>query len=56
MEFDSAVGPIVTNPTQHQFNLKVGFDTKMTLDHHPPPHKLNVINISAVPGPILTKL
>ena len=28
---------------------------KMTLHHHPP-HKLNVINISAVPNPILTKL
>ena len=49
---------IVTTPTQPQLNSKVGFDTKMTLDHHhhPPPHKLNVINISAVPDPILTKL
>ena len=34
---------VVTTPTQPQLNSKVGFDTKMTLDH--PPHKLNVINI-----------
>ena len=34
------------NPTQPRLNSKVGFDTKMTLDHHPPPHKLNVIKIS----------
>ena len=29
----------VTAPTQPQLNLKVGFDTKMTLHHHhhPPP-------------------
>ena len=46
---------IVTTPTQPQLNSKVGFDTKMTLDH-PPPQKLNVINISGVPAPILTKL
>ena len=39
--------------SQQQLNSKVGFDTKMTLDHH---HKLNVINISPVPDPILTKL
>ena len=41
---------IVTTTTQPQLNSKVGFDTKMTLDHHPPthPHKLNVSNISAV--------
>ena len=45
---------IVTTPTQPQLNSKVGFDMKMTLDH--PPHKLNVINISAVPDLILTKL
>ena len=29
---------IVTAPTQPQLNSKVGFDVKMTLDHHPPPH------------------
>ena len=57
---------IITTPTQPQLNSKVGFDTKMTLDHHQY-HKLNVINISAVPDnnnnnisliidPILTKL
>ena len=45
---------IVTTPTQPQFNSKVGFVAKMTLDHHP--LKLNVINISAVPDPILPKL
>ena len=28
---------IVTTPTQPQLNSKVGFDTKMTLDHHHPP-------------------
>ena len=51
---------IVTTPTQHQLNSKVVFDMKMT--HHltttttpPPPYKFNVINISAVPDPILTK-
>ena len=59
---------IVTTPTQPQLNSKVVCDTKITLHHHhhnPPPlpttttntyHKLNVINISAVPDPILTKL
>ena len=47
---------IVTTPTQPQLNSKVGFDMKMTLDDHTPLHKLNVINISAVPDPILTKL
>ena len=46
---------IVTTPTQPQLNSKVGFDTKMTLDHHQY-HKLNVINISPVPDPISTKL
>ena len=46
---------IVTPPTKPQLNWKVGFDVKMTVDHHHH-HKLNVINISAVPGPILTKL
>ena len=46
---------IVTTPTQPQLNSKVAFDTKITLDHHPPPpHKLNVINISAVADLILT--
>ena len=45
---------IVTTPTQPQLNSKVGCDTKMTLDHHH--NKLNVINISAVPDTILTKL
>ena len=52
---------IVTTPTQPQLNSEVGFDMKMTLHHppttHPPTHdKLNVINISAVPNPISTKL
>ena len=48
---------IVTNPTQPQLNSIVGFDRKMTLNTTTdPPHKLNVINISAVPNPILTKL
>ena len=28
---------IVPTPTQPQLNSKVGCDTKMTLDHHPPP-------------------
>ena len=46
--------------TQPQLNSKVGFDMKMTLDHHhhhqPLPQKLNVINISGVPDPILTKV
>ena len=28
---------IVTTPTQPQLNSKVGFDTKVTLNHHPPP-------------------
>ena len=47
---------IVTTPTQPQLILKVGFDMKITIDHHPPPpHELNVINISSVPDPILTK-
>ena len=48
----------VTTPTQPKLNSKVGFATKMTLDHHPPPppNKLNVINISAIPDTILTKL
>ena len=45
--------PFVTTPTQPQLNSKVGCDTKMTLDHHHH-HKLNVINISAVCGQILT--
>ena len=39
---------IVTAQTQPQLNSKVGFDIKMTLFHPPPPHKLNVNNISAV--------
>ena len=48
---------IVTTPTQPQLNSKVGCDMKMTLiHHHHTTHKLNVINISAVPTPILTKL
>ena len=47
---------IVTIPTQPQLNSKVGCDTKMTLVHPPPPHQLNVSNISAVTDPILTKL
>ena len=53
----------VTTPTQPQLNSKVGCDTKMTLFHHhhhhrpPPTHrKLTVIDISAVPDPISTKL
>ena len=41
----------VTTQTQPQLNSKVGFDTKMNLDSHH--HKLKVINISAVPDPIL---
>ena len=51
---------VVTAPTQPQLNSKVGFDTKMTLDHHHHlllhPHKLNVSNISAVTDPMSTKL
>ena len=53
----------VTTPTQPPLNSNVGFDMKMTLDHHHHPthtthyhHKLNVINISAIPDLILTKL
>ena len=45
---------IVTTPIQPQLNSKVGFDMKMTLDHPPPPHKLNVINFEFVPVLILT--
>ena len=29
---------IVTTPTKPQLNSKVGFDMKMTLDHHPSTH------------------
>ena len=45
--------PLHGKLSQPQLNLNsiVGFDTKMTLDHH----KLNVINISAPLGPMLTK-
>ena len=54
------LGKIVKTPTQRQLNnnsTKVGFDMKMTLQTTPPtPHKLNVLNISAVTDPILTKL
>ena len=36
--------------SQPQLNLNstqnFGFDMKMTLDHPPPPHKLNVINLN----------
>ena len=43
---------IVTTPTQPQLNStkhkKVGVNTKMTLHHHHPAHKLTVSNISAV--------
>ena len=55
---------IVKTPTTTSIQLKatstaVGFDTIMTLHHHhhPPTYpKLNVSNISAVTGPIWTKL
>ena len=40
--------------SQPQLNSKFGFDKKMILHH--PQHKLNVINISAGPDPISTKL
>ena len=49
----------VTTPTQRQPNLNCSWrlDTKMTVHTTPPPpHKLNVCNISAVIDPILTKL
>ena len=38
--------------SQPQLNSEVGFDMKMTLNHH---QKLNISNISAVSGPILTQ-
>ena len=45
------------NSTQPNIT-KVRFDTKMTLTHHHHQYrqKLNVINISALTDPILTKL
>ena len=56
----------VTIPTQPQLNTKVGFGTKKTFHHphhHHHHHQLtthhrdhNVIHISAVTGPILTKI
>ena len=36
LEFIAESKLIVTSPTQPQLNSKVGFDTKMTLEHHPP--------------------
>ena len=51
---------IVKTPTNTEFNItKVGFDVKMTLHHHYHHRQhweLNIINISAVSDPILTKL
>ena len=36
-DWRSGICVIVTTPTQPQLNSKVAFDTKITLDHHPPP-------------------
>ena len=55
---------IVKTPTQPQLNLTPNLTKVWVLHendfahhhHHHPPHKLNVGNISAVTGPILTKL
>ena len=50
---------ICHSPNSTQLNItKVGFDTKMTVDHHPPPppthpHKLNFSNISVFTDLIL---
>ena len=47
----------VLSKPQPNLNTTVGFDNKMTLQTPPPPpHKLNISNISAVTDPILMKL
>ena len=51
----STQSAIFTTTTQPNIT-KVGFDKKMTLHHHHHHRKLNVIDISAVTKPILTKL
>ena len=48
---------IVTTPTQPQFNSKVGFDTKRTLDHHhpPPPPTTTTNSMSSISQLFLTQ-
>ena len=38
---------IVTTPTQSQLNSKIGCDTKMTLDHSPPPDQEKILALLA---------
>ena len=46
---------IVTTPTQPQLNSKVGFDMKMTLDHHHPPPPTHTNSISVISQLLLTQ-
>ena len=55
----SCANKIITTPTQPQLNSIVGFDTKMTLDHHhihpPPPPPTTTNSMSLISQLFLTR-